>query len=113
MDTEKDKTDRRGSSSRCSAVTARATCFNRAPLRAAKCVYKPADCVLACFLPPRISVRASLSAPLLRFLQERQRTRQRETGRGDKRLEEQRGFFFIFSWQMILEQIFKKPLLNL
>ncbi|GLD58172.1 protein TANC2 isoform X2, partial [Lates japonicus] len=36
----------------------------------------------ACFLPPRISVRASLSALLLLFHQERQKMRLRETGRG-------------------------------
>lgn len=102
---EKDKKDRRGSLSRCFAVAASATRFSRAPLRAAKCVYNPADCVLACFLPPRISVRASLSALLLPFHRERQRTRQRETGRGDKQLEEQRGFF---SWQIILGLNFKR-----
>lgn len=79
----------RASSSQSSAVTARATCFNLPPLRAAKCVYKPTDCVLACVLPPRISVRASLSAPLLQSHRERQRARQRETRCGGKRLEKQ------------------------
>lgn len=68
----------RSSCSQSLTVTARATCFNLPPLRATKCVYKPNDCILACFLPPWISVSASLNALLLCFHQERQRMRQRE-----------------------------------
>lgn len=76
----------RSSCSQSLTVTARATCFNLPPLRAAKCVYKPNDCILACFLPPWISVSASLNALLLCFQQERQRMRRRER---EKRIEEQ------------------------
>lgn len=43
---------------KASTVTARATWFNLSLLRAAKCVYMPTERVLACVLPPRISVRA-------------------------------------------------------
>lgn len=82
--------DRRGSPSKSLAGTAKATCFNLRPLRASECVYRPNDCFLACFLPPRISVRASLSALLLWFSRrdrEGHRVRQRVEARksGEKR----------------------------
>lgn len=72
---EKKRQQTLGSSSQSLTVTATATCFNLPRLRAAKCVYKPNDCILACFLPPWISVSASLSALLVCFHRERQRMR--------------------------------------
>lgn len=94
---KKKKKDRRrsagASSSQSFTVTARATCFNLSPLRAAKCVYKPNDCVLACFLPPRISVTASQSALLLWFHRDRQGMRHRETRCEGRRIEKP-GFLF-------------------
>lgn len=87
----------RSSCSQSLTVTARATCFNLPPLRAAKCVYKPNDCILACFLPPWISVSASLNALLLWFHQERQGMRQKER---EKRIEEQ-GFPQKIMWGRI------------